>query len=715
MNADSRGSGFKRPANDAMAPPEPMVLDAADLDFGILFRLFRRRFLSIAALMLLFTALTLPFILSLEHRYTAFAQVLVTPTVVSGIVTRPEEFDLDKEVQRIAARANIETAIDRLQLDRLPEFNPALRPPAPGAQLRAALGLAAPPRKATDTTGLMILSNVSGARSVYRIGVSSVIQVAFASRDPELAAAVVTEIVDAYRARRNDLGKEELRAARDWLTQRRAELEQRLETAQGELRSFRESAQVAAGQGPSEAALRLEALTARQDDLQARRAALRDAMAAVETPDPETAGPTSEEQFPLLSQMLRDLAAKEGTLANLRQVYGENYAAVAALSSETRALREQIAAQVAVNRAVLTARLGFVEEETGQVSRLIDETRQTVTRDSAAEAELSTMTDEVAGLGTTIAELDGQIQALSTQLSFNAVDIEVLTPATEPLWPDTHSKKYYLAIAIVSSALLALTLVAFRELLDTRVRRLAELAPALKLTDAGMLPKLSAERRKLPGGLGTGDAPGFYGDAVRQLLATIEAESGERPLRRLLVTSTRAGEGKTTIATALALALRARGQRVLIVTCDTGTGATVPAAPGGEPADLAARITRDPATGIERLGRDRPGVGFFPDPAERAALDALAEAGEVTVILDAPPVLSGASARLPEGLSDTCLIVIRWSRTPRRLVELAVERLRPGDCTRVLAVVNAVDYRRQALYGTADAPVFKELAKASAT
>lgn len=720
MNADRGQSGFKRPPDDPMAPPAPLTLEPADLDFGILHRLVRRRLAAILALTLLLTALCLPLILTLRHSYSAYAQMLITPPAARDLVTQPEEarrLDLGQEVDRVVTHDSIEEVIRRLKLDTLPEFNPRLQPPGLVDRLKALLG--PPPEAPTAAANaLQVHARVASSVSVYRLGTSSVVQVVFVSRDPDLAAAAVNAFVDIYRARRNAMSQRDLLAARDWLTRLRAQQAERLGTAWDELQAFRSTHGIASGQGQSEPSLRLAALTIQQSDLARRRAIVQEALAAVEDPALDFEG-SKDKQMPLVSQLRVELAAKEGELAKLRQTYGESYGAVATLVAQVEGLRDRIAAQVTASEAQLKARLTLIDDEAARVAQRIDTVRETITQDSLAAADLVNMVARADGMAAALRDLDKQIDALGTELTFDAVDIEILTPATRPLGPNTRGKKYYLAVALVASAAVSLAAVALRDLFDKRIRSLAELNLPTETLDAGLLPLLPRHRIARLAEIVPGDPGSFFADAVRNLLATLELETGGQPLRSLLVTSAREGEGKTTVATALALALRARNRRVVLVSCDAGDkprGATAAGAAASRPQPcLEDRIRRDAATGIEHLRRDRPGSGFFPGPVDLANLAALAATGNVTVIFDAPAVLSGTAARLPPGLSDSCLVVARWGRTSGTLVRLAFERLQPGQGTTMFAVLNAVDYRRQAFYGVPDAPAFRELARASRT
>src|SRR5690606_28607757 len=101
------------------------------------------------------------------------------------------------------------------------------------------------------------------------------------------------------------------------------------------------------------------------------------------------------------------------------------------------------------------------------------------------------------------------------------------------------------------------------------------------LVPLGSLPELSVSatggskrRRRLASGgvppeLITLEQPGSaFAESVRAVRTNLLFMSPDQPFRRLLVTSAQPGEGKTTVASALAVAMAQAGQRVMLVDCD---------------------------------------------------------------------------------------------------------------------------------------------------
>ena len=67
------------------------------------------------------------------------------------------------------------------------------------------------------------------------------------------------------------------------------------------------------------------------------------------------------------------------------------------------------------------------------------------------------------------------------------------------------------------------------------------------------------------------------------------------------------------------------------------------------------------------------------------------------IILDAPPVLGFADARVLSTLCDSTLLVVKWSDTPQKLVAAAIAALRRYGARIEGAVINQVAANSQAV------------------
>ena len=203
----------------------------------------------------------------------------------------------------------------------------------------------------------------------------------------------------------------------------------------------------------------------------------------------------------------------------------------------------------------------------------------------------------------------------------------------------------------------------------------------------------------------------FEAEQYRALRHVIEQLRRSAELSIIAVSSPDAGDGKTTTAINLAGTLaQAVDSRVLIVDADL-RGSNVAAHlgfddqefPGLVEAILDTRLTLDAVVqshahlnlSVISAGR-RPSAPYEVLKSPRAA-ELLAEARRRYdyVIVDTPPLVSAPESRVIEKYVDGFLIVVGAHRTPRRLVEEALNLVEPA---KVLGMVFNGDDRHLSKY-----------------
>jgi capsular exopolysaccharide synthesis family protein len=158
------------------------------------------------------------------------------------------------------------------------------------------------------------------------------------------------------------------------------------------------------------------------------------------------------------------------------------------------------------------------------------------------------------------ATIQPQIQQVQGAIASTSDAIETIEKATPPDTPITPHPKRNTALAGLLAVLLGLGVVAIMERFDRRIRDPEELEPILGASLLSVIPTAA-----FPGGH---PDPGAVREAFRTLAASLVYFNVERPLSTVLVVSPTRGDGKTTVATYLAIALARDGQNVALVDCD---------------------------------------------------------------------------------------------------------------------------------------------------
>jgi capsular exopolysaccharide synthesis family protein len=119
---------------------------------------------------------------------------------------------------------------------------------------------------------------------------------------------------------------------------------------------------------------------------------------------------------------------------------------------------------------------------------------------------------------------------------------------------------------------------------------------------------------------------------------------------------------------------------------------------------LAEVLQKDPRSGIDVISTGRS----VPNPADLLASDnmrrLLAQLKMVydLVIIDSPPVLAVADARVLSQLADKTVFLTRWAETARDVVMMAVKQLASSGGNLAGILLTRVNIKKNARYGYAD-------------
>lgn len=289
-----------------------------------------------------------------------------------------------------------------------------------------------------------------------------------------------------------------------------------------------------------------------------------------------------------------------------------------------------------------------------------------------------------------------------------ASNVRVIDPAERPRVPSYPQKMRTLASASTAGLAMALGLVFLFEYMDNRIKTPDELKADLNLPYLGMVPALFKEHVQQP--LINNGVPAGFVEAFRGIRTSVLFSSAEEGGKTLAVTSTGAGEGKTTVAANLAIALAQAGQRVLLVDADmrkprVGEMFNLKPGPGLSnvlvgSAQSSESIRKSGVPGLWLL----PCGQYPPNPSEllgtRRFKDFVATLTNYFdwTIIDTPPVMAVSDAALVAHIVTGVVFVVEAEETNRHLAQRALEQLDRANARFVGAILNRVDLQHKAYY-----------------
>ncbi len=320
--------------------------------------------------------------------------------------------------------------------------------------------------------------------------------------------------------------------------------------------------------------------------------------------------------------------------------------------------------------------------------------------------------DRQSSLYDALVNKDEQLATLQALGTSNAFLVSQASPATQVAPRPVRNG----ILAIGFGLFLGILLAFLWDMLDTRVRSDDEIASTLRLPLLGRLPPPPRRLRSKDELVMAADPASAQAEAFRLLRTNLAFVNLDVGAKTIMLTSAEPGEGKSTTAANLALALAQEGRRVIAVDLDVRrpflgrffdleerVGLT-DAALGLVPLEEA--VARVPAHAEPRPSHGEDGhyvVGVLPlgtqppNPAEfvgnRAVatlLQSLREMADV-VIIDAPPLLHVGDAMILSGRVDAIIAVTRIGTLRRPALRELNRALELAPATKLGFVVTGSD------------------------
>jgi capsular exopolysaccharide synthesis family protein len=246
--------------------------------------------------------------------------------------------------------------------------------------------------------------------------------------------------------------------------------------------------------------------------------------------------------------------------------------------------------------------------------------------------------------------------------------------------------------------------------MDDRFRTVAEMRAATGLPLLGIVPNLGNGSAALLGQQALLEPLSPAAESCRMIRTAIHYGGAKDGRRTLLITSASSGEGKSTLASNLAITLAQTGRRVLLIDADlrlpiqhkifgaiNSNGLTT-LLQGGAPLEEAIEPTE--INGLELL----PAGPLVRNPAEMLNSPVFSELLDTLydrydhVVIDSAPVVGLADSRIIAASCDATLLVLRAGVSTRRNAALARSGLHSVGAQLVGIVVNDTSEGPQTSY-----------------
>lgn len=572
---------------------------------------------------------------------------------------------------------------------------------------------------------------------------SDLIELTTVARSPELASKISNSYPEAVR----DIKKSRSTARRQQLLDElNAEREQRMTRAVDaarELAQFRVENRMLVGAGGTEDLTQINQIAREAASAAAAGSgsAAQSAGISRAAEMTSTAGATSA----AVQQLQRQSAELTAEYARLSQTYGSGYPELARVQTELQSVRSELAreqqiarqaaqaqasAEAARMREMARAQASGDAARAGRLQSVVASLTSRAYQNTANTPLLEQLEREAQTTAAAVAELSSQITSVQSEELVEGVSSSIISPAIPNGQPISPSPLKTTLVAMIGAGVLAMMFAFLKDMLDDRLRTVAQIRKYFGLPVFGMLPALkvgiSSNLRESPV---FNDPQSLFSEVARSIYAEVHALAPLNQSQSVLVTSPLPGDGKSVIALTIAAAAVAMGKRAVILDLDLRRSGILQQIQGNMKSpelmdvvrgnvDLHAllalpdpqrpEIEQDYADQLDQCDVDDMLSRFMLLSASQPVAEPAAILGSKRfrnlvmelkarfdlVVVNAPAALAVRDARSMCDYTDDTILVASWGNTTIEQLRATLEVLGSGNVAG--CVYNQVDYAEHA-------------------
>lgn len=582
--------------------------------------------------------------------------------------------------------------------------------------------------------------------------------VKYRDANPKRSQRIVAAVVETYAQQNLDNAIASTASATDWLYSQLDTLKDDLESSELDLHRYRKENNILSVAFDDKSNMLRSEMSEISTELTRVRAALVEAQArssvlsTVSADDPSNIASSELLRSNVLASLRAGYeAAKRDRAAIMGSGKGENHPEVVSATQRLEAAKTAVLHEVRNIKRAVARDVAVLQRQAGGLAGMFGKAKEQAHELNLLEIEYNRLRrskDNTERLYSLLLERTKEAD-LSRMLRVN--NISIVDRPLVPTAPVSPNVPLNLALGVFLGLALGIGTAFLRGLMDRTIKAPEDIKQELGVTFLGLLPQFGKSLEARYGGkkkkqrhrgrrvqegpteLVVHNAPtSAVAEAARAIRTNLMFMDPDDPARTLLVTSAGPSEGKTTVATCIAIAMAQAGQRVLLIDCDLRRPRVrsvfgLPAGPGVTSVLLDTPfVDAVQETEVPRLSVMTSGP-VPPNPAELFHTERFKKLLEESttrfdrVIVDSPPVAAVTDATILSTLVDTTVLVVRAGKTRKDVGRHALRSILGVGGNLAGVVLNAMDsaassyayspyyrYAKDSYYAT-DEPELEEL------
>ena len=551
--------------------------------------------------------------------------------------------------------------------------------------------------------------------TIDRDTASRVVMVKFASHDARKAAEIVNTLISDYIEQNYESRHAAILKSTEWLSRQLDDIRAGMATANQELAEFQKQTGIAElDANRNTVADQMSELNRQLALAQAERIQSESYLHSADR-RPDTL--PQYQSSPVVMALSQKLAEARADLSQSLVLYGPNHPKVKQAEGQAKELEAQLDLQKRAVVAELSTHYG------AGISReeLLQREIKNSTRDLNNVARYNELKKQAQAQTDLYNSLFARVKEAGIAAAAKSANVRVVDPARVLDIPTRPRVALNLAMGLLAGVFGGLILGFVVEGVDSSIHTVDDIYQATGIATISMLPRIEADRSRMPGALGRRDGssgafmldrPGSpESEALRGLYASIMLPRAGTPPQVVAIVSAFPGDGKTTVASNLAIALSQQGATCLVdgdlrnASAAKSFGISGPGLGDVLFGTLALGDTIQKVSGVPNLSV-LPAGNAPRNPAELFVGGVLRDVMGLLrrrfkfIVIDSPPILSYIDGRILSTLADGVVFVGRSGVTPRDAMKRGIDLLLEINAAPILDIVlNGASIANESRYG----------------
>ncbi len=519
---------------------------------------------------------------------------------------------------------------------------------------------------------------------------SRIVNVSYTSPNPVLAREIANAVSKAYFEKIMDMRVQSISYEVDWMSKKAEEERLKLEAAESELQRFRmENGIVTIGNRVGASPQELTELTSQYTRAETERKQVESVYKKlrpfVKRPEGAVTVPVVAGN-PAIQAIRTQILQAEQSVSDLSKKYGPKHPLMKRDLAELASLRTKLNQEISHVIETVKNQFELARDHEANIAQLLDDAKNSTMTLNEKFIQYQNLERKVDTSRQLYEALIARIKRQQLTDRAQSIEVYMLEKAATPDNPVSPNKKRNLMFGLLLGVMGGIGLCFFVDYLDNTVKSPDEAQDRFDLPVLGSIPRLDPKNGSIETTM-ISNRRSVVLESYNALRASLLLSYADNPPRSLMITSTLPGEGKSTTAANLSIALSQVGKKVLLIDGDlrkprlhqifglnNSSGlSTYLAGAHDEPIFQQGPI---PNLTIVSAGP------MPPNPSELLSADKMKRMIQTLktkfdyVVLDTPPVLTVADPLIFSRMLDATVVVVRSSKTTIDVIEKGLKRLR---------------------------------------